>query len=466
MQNQNYLPLRVVLPITSIGIVLGALDGSIVNVSLRTIANNLQASEAQVSWVVIAYLLTITSLMGLGGALGDVYGRKRIFQIGMFIFSIGSLFCSLSGTLIMLVISRIIQAIGASMIMSNGLAIVISFIDPRVRGRAIGINSLVVAASISAGPILGGIITEYFGWPYIFVINVPVGIFGLIVTQFKIPETEKRSFKPDYLGITLFGLAVVSLVYGIMQAFDGSILGIALIITSMISWILFYRQEAHYPNPMLSVDVLKSRQIMMGVISAIFAYMGINGVGFLLPFYLQDVLNFSQSKTGIFMIVTPVALSLVGPPAGFLAEKIKARTLATIGAICQTFGLVSLGTLLLIMGTQTPLYLIILFIGITAGFLSLFTNSNGTSVMNGTPKRMLSTVSGALNLSRNVGFTLGTALSSAIFFGLLLNVQEGDPNYSDAYHEGLGYIFLIFGAIVFIGAVLSFLRGEERLVLE
>lgn len=465
-QVKEYLPLKVVLPITSIGIVLSAIDGSIVNVSLRTIARSLEVTESEVSWVVLAYLLVITSLMGLGGALGDVYGRKKIFQLGMLIFSTGSLFCSLSTTLEMLIISRIIQALGAAGIMSNGLAIVITFIDPRVRGRAIGINSLVVAASLSVGPVLGGILTQYAGWPSIFIINIPIGLFGIIITKYKIPETERRNVKPDYPGIFFFGLMVLSLITGIMMSFRGElVLGMGGIFLSLISGILFVRQEGRHPNPMLSIDVMKNKQIIMGILSAIFCYMGINGLSFLLPFFFQDVLNFTQSKTGLLMITIPLAMSIVGPPAGFLAEKIKARLLATIGATLQSVGTLSLALVLLLMGVNTPLFLILILVSLNAAFISLFTNSNGTSVMNATPKKMLSAVSGALNLSRNVGFTLGTALSSAIFFGLFLNNNSG-ISFEENYYEGLGKTYLIFAGICVVGAILSSLRGEEKVLVE
>ncbi|MHA2100894.1 MAG: MFS transporter, partial [Candidatus Kariarchaeaceae archaeon] len=157
MEN-NYIPLRLILPITSIGIFMSAMDGSIVNVSLKTIADDLNTDINGVRWVVIAYLLTISSLIGLSGSLGDIFGRKKVFQSGMVVFSLGSLFCSLSQSLTILVVSRVIQAIGASAIMANGLAIVITYINPKIRGRAIGINSVVVAGSLATGPVVGGIL--------------------------------------------------------------------------------------------------------------------------------------------------------------------------------------------------------------------------------------------------------------------------------------------------------------------
>lgn len=466
MTDKEYLPLRVVLPITSIGIVLSAIDGSIVNVSLRTMANSLQVSSTDISWVVITYLLVITATIGLGGALGDVYGRKKIFQMGMFIFAIASLLCSLSTSLHLLVMARIIQAIGAAGIMSNGLAIVISFIDPKIRGRAIGINSLVVAGSLTVGPVLGGILTEFYGWPMIFMINVPIGLFGLIAVQYKIPETDTRDIIPDYLGVFYFGLMVFSLIFGSKNVFDEKVIfGVGFLLVSLISGILFVRQENRYPYPMLSIEVMKNRQIIMGVISAIFLYFSINGISFLFPFFLQDIMHFSQSKTGMYMIVLPVAMSLFGPPTGFLAEKIKARVLASTGAFLQTLGIYTLAMVLIVQKEHTSVIFITVMFGLNAAFISLFTNSNGTSVMNATPKYMLSAVSGSLNLSRNIGFTLGTAISSALFFNIFLE-DPSSSNYVQSYYTGLGKTYLIFSAICLLGAIFSLLRGTEIILKE
>ncbi|MFW9995213.1 MAG: MFS transporter [Candidatus Odinarchaeota archaeon] len=472
LHDRTILPLRVVLPITSIGVFMSAMDGSIVNVSLETMEIALGTDLGGIRWVVIIYLLTITSLIGLGGWLGDNFGRKKVFQFGMGIFISGSLLCSFSFSLELLLIARIIQAIGSAGLMANGLAIVITFVEPAWRGRAIGINSLVVASALSTGPVIGGVLTQSFGWPSIFLINVPIGLVGILLTQITIPETPKKpAGNLDYIGMATFALTALAFVLGVTLLFNenqdiGAIyLGILSIAVSIITGTIFIFQENRHSNPMISIRIMKDRKILAGAVSAFFCYMTINGAFFLLPFYYQEVLLFSQSTTGMLLIVSPLVMSISGPVTGLLAEKIDARKLATTGAVLE-------GIFIIILATINPgmsLLIIIVLVALSAGSLALFTNSNGTSVMNAAPKENISVVSGILNLSRNVAFALGTALSTSIF-GLVFamyntsGVLDG-PVFETAYYTGLGVTFAVFALFALIGALVSMLRGRERPVL-
>ena len=167
----DFVPLKVILPVTAIGTFMSALDVSIVNIALPTIADAFSTSINGVRWISIVYLLTISSMIGIAGSFGDGYGRKKIFQLGMIIFVLGSLLSSMAPTIEFLIVSRAIQAIGAAGLQANGLALVVTYIDPDKRGRAIGINSLVVAIALTTGPALGGLLTQYYGWQSIFLLN-------------------------------------------------------------------------------------------------------------------------------------------------------------------------------------------------------------------------------------------------------------------------------------------------------
>ncbi len=445
------------------------MDASIVNVSLVTIAESLDSDISGVRWIVLIYLLTITSLIGIGGALGDTYGRKKVFQSGMILFTIGSILCSISPSLYFLIASRAVQAIGAAAIQANGLAIVIYYIRPEHRGRAIGINSLVVASALSVGPVLGGILTELYGWPSIFLINIPIGIIGVIAVHIYINETRRKEGEIDYRGMILFAYTAFAFICGILFAFDGYPLAILFTLSSLFTAYKFYKVEEMHPNPMVSISIIKDRQIIAGVLAAIFCYMSINSIIFLLPFYLQEILLLSQSETGVVLVAVPLALILTGVPAGFLAERIKARRLATFGAVIQSMMIGIIGLLLLTIQSDLRLGFLMLLIGITTSFLAVFTNSNGTSVMNAAPHGSISIVAGAVNLSRNIGFVLGTALSS-LFFSLFFeylnpNNYKSGPKFENAYYSALGITFIIFAAFNFIGVTLSMLRGKERVEL-
>jgi len=462
------IPFRMILPITSIGTFISAMDGSIVNVSLVTIANALNTNMEGVRWIAIIYLLIISALIGIGGSLGDTYGRKMIFQVGMLIFIIGSLFCAFSPTLELLILSRVLQATGGAGLMANGLALVITYIEPAVRGRAIGINSLVVASALSSGPFLGGMLTEYVGWPSIFLINVPIGLLGIFLVQQFIPETPQKKIQFDYKGMIVFIFVTLSLVQGVLTIFKGEAIGGILLLMSFIGGLIFIYMESIHPTPMISIRIMQNRTILVGMISSFLCYMVYYSIVFLLPFYYQEVLSFKQSQTGLLMVVPPLAMAVMGPFAGFLAEKVEAKRSTALGAILLSAFVFFLSCLLLIfpINNLEIVFLIVPLIALAAGSLTTFTVSNGTSMMNNAPKSDVSVVSGLIGLSRNIGFALGTTVSSS-FFALFFvlnnpnNITSGNI-FIQSYYTSLSQTFFIFALFAFMSAIIAYLRGSSQ----
>jgi EmrB/QacA subfamily drug resistance transporter len=452
---------------------MSAMDGSIVNVSLVTIANDLNTNMEGIRWIVIVYLLVISSLIGIGGSFGDNYGRKRIFQLGMLFFIFGSIFCAFSPNLEFLVISRALQAIGAAALTANGLALVITYVEPSIRGRAIGINSLVVASALSTGPVVGGILTKYVGWPSIFLINVPIGLVGIILIQQFIPETFRKTVsKLDYGGMFIFILTIFSLVQGILILFKGDIIGGLLLIIALIGGLIFIRLEISHPTPMISVGIMKNRKILIGIISSFLCYMVYYSIVFLLPFYYQDVLDFDSSQTGILMVVPPLAMAIMGPFAGIFAEKVDAKRSTSIGAILLSIFVLLLALLFFLFPINIIqiLFFIVPLVAFSAGSLTTFTVSNGTSVMNAAPNGDVSVVSGLIGLSRNIGFALATTLSSA-FFTFFFTLNNPDhiilgEFFVSTYYISLSQVYFVFSLIALVGAVLSFLRGSSGKINE
>ena len=456
------IPLHLILPITAIGTFMSALDGSIVNVSLVTIKNALNTDMEGIRLIVIAYLLVIACFISIAGMLGDNYGRKKVFQIGMGLFIIGSVFCAASVSLEMLVIARIIQAIGGAGLTANGLALVITYVEPTIRGRAIGLNSLVVASALSSGPVIGGFLSEYIGWTSIFIINIPIGLIGIFLVQKQIPETPRKlNIKIDYLGMILFTVAAFSFVGGVLFIFKDSLLGGLLIILSLFFGLTFIYVEMNTAKPMISLKIMKDRIILAGIISSFLCYMVYYGMVFLLPFFYQEVLMFTQTQTGILMIVPPLAMAVMGPIAGLFAEKIEIRKLASFGAF-----LLSYFVFLLALTINLDLYIIIPLVALSAGALTIFTVSNGTSVMNAAPKSDVSIVSGLIGLSRNIGFTLGTTLTSAFFglFFIMYNPNEisSGPVFTSSYYQSLQLTFMIFALFALLGVGISLLRSRQE----
>jgi EmrB/QacA subfamily drug resistance transporter len=452
---------------TSFGVFLSALDASIVNVSLVTMEKSLGVNMAAIQWVIVAYLLIVTSAMPLMGKVGDRLGKTRIFQLGMLVFISGSFLCAISIGLEMLVAARIFQALGASMISANGLALVTYFTTPQNRGRAIGMNSIVLAAALGSGPVLGGLLSQYFGWPSIFLVNLPIGIIGLIVVHMIVPETESvKEVKFDTPGAILFFAFLFLMIYFFtVVGFIPLSIGFLIVEWFFISFIAFLLRERSFSSPIIAVGVLADRRISTSIFSALLAYMAMIPISYLLPFYLQEALGFTQSMTGIFLMVQPIVISVTGPVAGFVSERWHAKYQTVVGLIVQLGGLIFIA-----LAVPNVLFMAI-GIAIMGTGLSFFSVANGNFIMTAAPKKYMGVVSALINIARTSGFSIATALVTTIFEMFFLFTNPGGvtsgPAYTASYGGAVVLTIWIFTILVVIAAIISSLRGvnpceEER----
>ncbi|TFG30110.1 MFS transporter [Candidatus Thorarchaeota archaeon] len=460
-RNKVVGPFRVV-GATSFGVFLSALDASIVNVSLYTMEESFGVTMDAIQWVVVAYLLIVTSTMPLMGKFGDRFGKKQIFQLGMLIFIIGSLFCAISVNLPMLVLSRVFQALGSAMLTANGLAIVTYFTTPQNRGRAIGVNSIVLAAALGSGPVLGGILTQLFGWESIFLVNLPIGLLGFVVVQFIIPKTERiQETKFDTIGAALFFGFLFLLIYYVTVSTSINLLSATLLIIGTLStFVAFVYRERRFESPIITIEVLTDKKISASIFSALLAYMAMVPVSFLLPFYLQAALGFNQAMTGIFLTVQPIMISITGPIAGFASERIRAKIQTVAGLLCELTGLI-------ILAIAIPnIIFMMVGVAIMGTGLSFFSVANGNFIMTSAPKKYMGVVSALINLSRTTGFSIATALVTTTF-GLFFaffnpwNMSSGTI-FVTAYGQAVQSTVLVFSVLVIIGAIISSLRGTNK----
>jgi len=440
---------------TSFGVFLSALDASIVNVSLVTIKDSLGVAIDAIQWVVVAYLLIMTSLMPLMGKLGDRLGKTRIFQLGMLVFISGSFACAISTTLEILVLSRVFQAIGAAMISANGLALVTYFTTPQNRGRAIGLNSIILAVALGSGPVLGGILSQFYGWQMIFLVNLPIGIIGFLVVQFLVPQTDPvQETRFDTIGAALFFSFLFLLIYYVTVATISDVATTILLVSGIcISFIGFLLRERSFSDPIISIEVLSDKKISTSIFSALLAYMAMIPVVFLLPFYLQEALGFNQSMTGMFLIVQPVMISITGPISGFVSERLRARVQTVAGLIVQLVGL------LFIAFVIPNVILIAIGVAIMATGLSFFSVANGNFIMTSAPKKYMGVVSALTNLSRTTGFSIATALVTTVFGIYFAMFTTEGVAYIVAYSQAFQSSILIFCALALIAAIISSFRG-------
>lgn len=458
---------------TGFGVLLSALDASVVNVSLDTMSRSFGIGIEQVAWVVLAYVLVLTSTMPLMGKLGDRHGKKSVFQTGMVLFIVGSAACALSPTVIILIIFRLFQAIGASMMTANGLAIVTYFTTPENRGRAIGLNSVILAAALGLGPVVGGTFSEFFGWPSIFLINIPLGLVGLIVGAKIIRETEPvKETRFDILGATLFFAVLFALVLLVSEVGTAAAAGVGtevgqvdsylvplLGIASVIAFIGFIRRERTFVSPMIPIRVLADRRISSGFFSALLSFMATNPVTFLMPWMLQDVLGFSQLQTGLYLTAYPLTISVMGPVAGLISERVEARKETVAGLCLQLLGLIALASVI------PNVTLMFLSVVVTAIGGALFTVANSNSVMTAAPRNYIGVVSALTQVSRTAAVSIGTSLSAALFSSYFIALNStgavSGPLFANAYIASVQLTVWLFCALAGVAAIVSALRGTN-----
>ncbi|MCG3252842.1 MAG: MFS transporter [Candidatus Heimdallarchaeota archaeon] len=471
-QNQ---PIRTGVLVSSIGIgiFMSALDESIMTVGIPKIAVFFGTDKLHVQWTVLVYLLVIVALTAGAGHLGDRFSTKRVFQAGMVLFAFGSLLCALTGYsnhLYLLILARAFQGIGAAGLLANGNAIVTRFTDEEKRGLAIGLTALIAALGVVVGPALGGVMIQYLGWASVFWINVPIGVLGFLYVHFAIPPTpslEKEQQKGDPFGSIIFAAFMTAFIASIVlfaettinrpMMWAGISFGISILL--LVGFILWERRVEY---PFINLKLFKNRKFTIGTLCALATYIALNSVAFQLPFYMNDILNYSTLQIGLVIMAVPIGLGITAPIFGKISSKVDSRILSTIGLGAIFFALL-IGSLLIKF--ESPLWFYVIIAAIIGLAIGTFTSPNSNSVMSSVPKDELGIVSGFLQLARNIGYTIGTALSTTIFY-LILNLvmqSTGNPNElaNENYIPTVKILFGILGVFMIIAIILSALRGPE-----
>jgi EmrB/QacA subfamily drug resistance transporter len=447
-----------VLATVSIGTFMSTLDSSIVNVALPTIAGQFHTQLSVLQWTVTAYLLAITSLLPVFGRLADMLGRKKIYVLGFVIFTMGSALCGFSTSIWFLISTRVLQAIGASMLMANSAAIIVSIFPLQERGRALGLTGTVVALGSMSGPALGGLLIGLLGWRSIFYINVPIGILGYLVAQSILPgdkpHKERESF--DSVGAVLFAAGMTSLLMAINNSsaqgwsnpsiLFGLFAGMALLA-------LFIFNERRIPHPMIELSLFRNRPFIIGNICGWLSFVAMFANTMILPFYLQQVLNYRPSQVGLLMTAFPIAMAITAPISGRASDKHGPLLLTSGGLAITALGLFYFSTLT----TTTTFYQVIpgsLLMGMGSG---MFQSPNNSSVMSSVPPPKLGLAGGMSSLFRNVGMISGIALSVSLFEawgGVSRPKLDQIPMFMHAYHS----VMLVGMAIALLGAAISLNR--------
>jgi len=458
-----------VFSVVAVGVFMSTLDSSMVNIALPAIMAHFHSSLQLTEWVVMIYLLTITSTLLLWGRLGDMLGRGKLYALGMLIFALASLACALAPNLAVLIVARLLQALGAALMMAIGPALITEAFPVRQLGRAFGLIGMAVSLGLMTGPGLGGMLLELGSWRNLFLITVPVGALftGLALLVLPLTRNGKRDGPFDWrgglymtIGLTLFALTVN---HGTAPTWRPAVL-----IPTAAAWglvtLLFVRAEATAPAPLLPVRLLREPYFIVGVLSAVLSFMILFTAIILPPFYMVRILGLSSARIGLVMMAVPLAVLVVAPMAGWLSDHIGARWLTTTGILVSTSGLLLLAGL---SPTSPPLG-VALRLSLLGIGQAMFLSPNSAAVLGRVGNHHIGISGALLATGRNLGMLLGTAQAFLVFsltFGRLTNgldLKDFTPAQVEPFMAALRAAYLTAAAIGLVGATLSWLRGPDN----
>ena len=444
----------------SMGIFMSTIDGSIINVSLPTLEKVFDTSFATVQWVVVSYLLVITSLMLGVARLADMIGKRRIYLAGMVIFTIGSLLCGISPSIGALIGFRAFQGLGAVMMQALGIAIVTEAFPPTERGRALGIIGTVVSLGISIGPTVGGLLISTVGWHWIFLVNLPVGLLGFSLGRRYIPDWRPPGGQRfDAVGALLvFGTLVclaLGLTFGPERGWSDPAIR-ALLIAALVSFLMFLLVESRLREPMVDLRMFRDPLFSISLLTGLLVFVVFAGL-FVMPFYLERVKGYDPAQVGLFLVVVPVALGVTAPVAGALSDRYGTRGISLLGLLIVVFACLSIASLK--ESTSATGYIVrLLPLGFGAG---LFQSPNNSAIMGSAPRHRLGMASGLLSLSRTLGQVTGLPLMGALFASRVLSVSDLPPGVDAsegppwAIVEGLEFAFGTAAIVIAVAVVLA-----------
>jgi DHA2 family multidrug resistance protein-like MFS transporter len=398
-----------------LAVALATLDSAIANTALPTIAADLHASPATSVWIINAYQLAMVATLLPLAALGDIIGHRRIYIGGIALFTVTSLACSLSGTLPLLTAARVLQGLGAAAIMGVNTALIRFLFPPHRLGRGVGLNALVVGVSFAVGPTVASLILSFGTWPWLFAVNVPLGVLALVFALPALPQTVRGSHHFDRVAALLNVITFAALIFALGEAAQREPTQYVLIAgaIAIVFGLLLIRREAGHPAPMLPVDLFRLPVFALSAVTAICAFAA-QGLAFVsLPFYFEDVLHRSQVETGFLMTPWPVVVALAAPLAGRLSDRYPPGLLGAIGLAVLAVGMASLA----LLPAHPQILDLTIRMGVCGAGFGFFQSPNLKALMASAPPERSGGASGMIATSRLLGQTTGAALV-ALSFGI------------------------------------------------
>lgn len=398
----------------SLSIFLSSLGTSIANVALPTLTHALEATFQEVQWVVLAYLLAVTTLVVSAGRLGDIVGRRRLLMSGIAVFTVGSVVCGLSPTLWTLIAARAGQGVGAAIMMSLAMAFVGETVPKERTGSAMGLLGTMSAVGTALGPSLGGLLIAELGWRAIFFVNLPLGLVALAMAWRTLPADRPRADRPGFDTTGTLVLAASLSAYALAMTLGRGSFGIvnaALLAGAVLGAVLFVRVEMKVASPLIRPSRLRDRALSAGLATNLLVAAVMMTTLVVGPFHLSGALGLEAAMVGLVLSAGPFVTASAGVPAGRLVDRFGAGRMVLAGLAGMAIGTLMLATLPIEYGIAGYLIPIAM---LTSGY-ALVQAANNTAVMAGVPQDQRGVVSGLLNLSRNLGLVTGASAMGAVF---------------------------------------------------
>jgi EmrB/QacA subfamily drug resistance transporter len=437
------------------------LDSTVVNVALPSIQKDLKTSVDQLEWVVNGYTLSFAALLVTGGRLGDIFGRRRIFMIGVAVFAISSATAGLAQDATMLIVSRIAEGVGGALMMPATLSIITDAFPAEERGKAIGTWAGISGLALSIGPLAGGFLTEDVSWRAIFYINLPIAILALLASLFAVRESrdEKAERTVDYVGVVLLTVALTAFVLALIEGNDwgwgsGRIIGLEIV--GVVATAAFLFAESRASAPVVDFGFFRSRNFIGANTVAMIISFAMMGSFFFLAIYLQDLLGYSPLETGVRFLPTTVIIVVAAPLAGRVADKIGSRWPMVLG-----LAITAVALYLFAQMDATTTYNDLLPAWILLGLgIGMTMSPMSTAAMNAVDVDKAGVASGTLQMFRMMGGTIGVAATGAIFQGKLgafnpALLAQGGAAEATKFTDALGSAMALGAGLTAIGAVVA-----------
>lgn len=431
---------------------------SSINVALPTIADEFHMTAVMMSWVATSYLLAAAAFLVPFGRIADIKGRKRIFLLGMWVFSIASVLCAAAPSADLLIVFRWMQGLGGAMTFGTAIALLSSVYPPQERGKALGLSVSVTYVGLSLGPVVGGFLTTLLGWRSIFLVLLPVMVAVIWIGSEKLKGewSDARGERYDPQGSAMYVLSLTAVIVGF--SFLPGLVGIGLTLTGAVVLVGFVVWELRHISPVLDMRLFRhNRPFAFSNLAALINYSATFAVSFLVSLYLQYVKGFSPEETGFVLISQTVVMAAFSPLAGKLSDVIEPRVIASVGMAIASLGLAFIS----FFDSDTDVWLVVAVLAFLGFGFALFSSPNTNAIMSSVEKSRYGTASASVGTMRLVGQVLSLGIAS-VFLAVYVGRVQITPDLALQFMTAFQPAFITFAALCFLGVFASLARGRVR----